>query len=128
VEYEALAALVAKERALCISRPSIQPSRLLETLEDAVFRSNRWQKWLQAEEHALAFADLSPARRAWLVQTSARYIWTDDQVQAARRQLYANLAPILPDPHQTVVQRIALAIDAYVNAFGLFDANTLLGI
>ncbi|MCC6454947.1 MAG: class II D-tagatose-bisphosphate aldolase, non-catalytic subunit [Caldilineaceae bacterium] len=128
VEYEALAALVAKERALCTSRPNTRPSRLLETLEDAVFRSNRWQKWLQPEEQTVAFADLSPARRTWLVQTSARYIWTDEQVQAARLRLYANLAPILPDPHQTVVQRIALAIDAYVNAFGLFDANTLLDI
>lgn len=127
VEYEALAALVAKERALCISQPATHSSHLLEALEDAVFRSNRWQKWLQPEERALGFAELAPERRAWLVQTSARYIWTDAHVQAARQQLYANLAPILPDPHQFVVQRIALAIDAYVNAFGLFTANTLLG-
>lgn len=128
VEFVALAALVAKERALCISQPTTQPSRLLEALEDAVFRSNRWQKWLQPEERTLNFADLDPARRTWLVQTSARYIWTDAQVQAARQKLYTNLAPILPDPHQYVVQRIALAIDAYINAFGLYDANTLLGI
>jgi tagatose-1,6-bisphosphate aldolase non-catalytic subunit AgaZ/GatZ len=127
-EYNALAALAAKERALCLSDSSIQPSRLLEALENAVFRSNRWQKWLQAEERAFAFAELAPARRKWLVQTGARYIWTDAQVQDARQQLYANLAPILPDPHQYVVQRIALAIDAYVNAFALFNANRLLGI
>ena len=62
------------------------------------------------------------------MQTSARYIWTDAQVQAARQQLYINLAPIFPDPHQSVVRRIALAIDAYVNAFGLFNANSLLKI
>lgn len=126
VEYVALAALVAKERALCISDPTIQPSRLLDALEAAVYRSNRWQKWLQPDERALPFAELDSARRTWLVQTSARYIWTDDAVQAARQQLYANLAPILLDPHQYVVQRIALAIDAYVNAFGLFNANALL--
>jgi hypothetical protein len=76
----------------------------------------------------VAFAELEAARRRWLVQTGARYIWTDAQVQAARRQLYANLAAILPDPHQYVVQRIARAIDAYVNAFALFNANRLLGI
>jgi D-tagatose-1,6-bisphosphate aldolase subunit GatZ/KbaZ len=128
VEYEALAALVAKERALCASDLTIVPSRLLDALENAVFRSNRWQKWLQPEERAVAFADLDPARRAWLVQTSARYIWTDENVQAARQQLYANLAPILPDPHQFVVRRIALAIDAYINAFGLFNANALLDV
>ena len=128
VEYVALAALVAKERALYISDPTVTPSRLLEALEDAVYRSNRWQKWLQPDERATDFAGLTPARRTWLVQTGARYIWTDAQVQAARTLLYANLAPILPDPHQYVVQRIAHAIDAYVNAFGLFDANTLLGL
>jgi D-tagatose-1,6-bisphosphate aldolase subunit GatZ/KbaZ len=125
VEYGALAALVAKERALCISRPTIHPSRLLETLANAVYLSNRWQKWLQPEEHGIAFADLPAARRTWLVRTGARYIWTDEHVQRAREQLYANLAPILPNPHQAVVQRIALSIDAYINAFGLFDANTL---
>jgi tagatose-1,6-bisphosphate aldolase non-catalytic subunit AgaZ/GatZ len=128
VEYVALASLVAKERALCISRPTLRPSALIEALEDAVFRSNRWQKWLQPEERDTPFAELAPDRRAWLVQTGARYIWTDERVQSARQQLYANLAPILPDPHQAVVRRIALAIDAYVNAFGLFDANTLLGL
>ena len=128
VEYDALAALVAKERALCISDPTVQPSRLLDALEAAVYHSNRWQKWLQPDERALPFAALDPTRRAWLVQTSARYIWTDVDVQAARQQLYANLAPILPDPHQYVVQRIALAIDAYINAFGLFNANSLLGL
>lgn len=128
VEFVALAALVAKERALSTSNPTIRPSRLLEALENAVFRSNRWQKWLQPDERATSFAELDPARRTWLVQTSARYIWTDQEVQAARQQLYANLASILPDPHQYVVQRIATAIDAYVNAFGLFNADTLLVI
>ncbi len=127
VEYEALAALAAKERALAISDATVQPSCLLEALEAAVLRSNRWQKWLQPAERGLEFAELDAARRRWLVQTGARYIWTDDEVQVARQRLYANLAPILPDPHQYVVQRIALAIDAYVNAFGLFNANHLLG-
>jgi hypothetical protein len=123
----ALAALVAKERALCVTMPEIRPSRLLEALEDAVFRSNRWQKWLLPAERGVAFADLEPARRIWLVQTGARYIWTDEGVQGARRQLYANLATLLPDPHQFVLRHIALAIDAYVNAFGLFNADALLG-
>jgi tagatose-1,6-bisphosphate aldolase non-catalytic subunit AgaZ/GatZ len=128
VEYEALSSLVAKERALCTSDARVQPSRLLEMLEDAVFRSNRWQKWLQADERGVAFSELAPARRTWLVQTGARYIWTDGAVQAARRKLYANLAPLLPDPHQLVVQRIAQAIDAYATAFGLFNSNALLGL
>jgi tagatose-1,6-bisphosphate aldolase non-catalytic subunit AgaZ/GatZ len=127
VEHQALADLVAKERALCRSRPATPPSRLLEALEDAVYRSNRWQKWLQPEERDRPFSALDPARRTWLVQTGARYIWTDAAVQAARQQLYANLAPLLPDPHRYVVSRIAQAIDHYVNAFALFDTNHLLG-
>jgi tagatose-1,6-bisphosphate aldolase non-catalytic subunit AgaZ/GatZ len=125
-EYDALAALVAKERALCTSRPDTQPSRLLEALEDAVYRSNRWQKWLQPDEQDVPFAELAPARRTWLVQTGARYIWTDAQVQAARGRLYANLAPLFGDPHQYLVAAIARSIDHYVNSFGLFDATYLL--
>ena len=125
VEYQALVGLAAKERALCAARPEIRPARLLEALEDAVYRSNRWQKWLQPDERSRGFGELAPARRNWLVQTGARYIWTDPGVLAARQQLYANLAPYLPDPHQVVVRAIARAIDAYVDAFGLFDANHL---
>jgi tagatose-1,6-bisphosphate aldolase non-catalytic subunit AgaZ/GatZ len=126
VEYQALADLVTKERALCVVRPATQPSQLLEALEDAVYRSNRWQKWLQPEERDMPFAQLDPQRRAWLVRTGARYIWTDAQVQTARAQLYANLTPLLPDPHQVVVARISQAIDHYINAFNLFTAEELL--
>ena len=45
--------------------------------------------------------------------------------KTARRQLYANLSPILPDPHRYVVDRIARSIDHYVNRFHLFNANRL---
>jgi hypothetical protein len=73
-----------------------------------------------------AFSELAPARRAWLVQTGARYGWTVPAVQAARVRLYANLSPVMEDPHQYVVERIGRAMDRYMNAFHLFDANTLL--
>jgi D-tagatose-1,6-bisphosphate aldolase subunit GatZ/KbaZ len=127
-EYLALADLVAKEQALCHSRPGIEASRFLEMLEGAVHASNRWQKWLQTGEEEVDFFDLAPARRAWLVQTGARYVWTDPNVQAARQLLYANLRPVLTDPNQYVVERIARSMDRYVNAFGLFDANSLLDV
>jgi tagatose-1,6-bisphosphate aldolase non-catalytic subunit AgaZ/GatZ len=128
VEYMALSDLVAKERALCIARPVLHPSGLLEALEDAVYRSNRWQKWLQPDEAGVPFAQLSPARRSWLVQTGARYIWTDPQVRKARGRLYSNLSRLVPEPHQYVVARIAQAIDHYANAFGLFASNDMLGL
>jgi D-tagatose-1,6-bisphosphate aldolase subunit GatZ/KbaZ len=127
-EYLALADLVVKEQALCHSRPGIERSQFLETLEQAVYASNRWQKWLQAGEEGVDFFDLAPARRAWLVQTGARYVWTDPKVQAARQRLYANLRPVLADPNHYVVERIVHSMDGYINAFALFDANSLLDV
>ncbi|MBX2998523.1 MAG: class II D-tagatose-bisphosphate aldolase, non-catalytic subunit [Caldilineaceae bacterium] len=125
-EYLALADLVAKEEALCRSRAGITPSNFLAALEGAVYASNRWQKWLQPEEAGVEFADLSVQRRSWLVQTGARYVWTDPGVAAARQRLYTNLHPLLPHPNSYVVDRIARSMDRYVNAFGLFDSNRLL--
>lgn len=125
-EYLALADLARKEEALCRSRADIAPSNFLAALERAVYESNRWQKWLQPEEAGIDFADLPAQRRSWLVQTGARYVWTDPAVTAARQRLYANLSPILPNPNGYVVERIARALDQYVNAFGLFDSNRLL--
>jgi len=125
-EYLALAELEAKESALRRSRPGTKPAGFLAALEQAVYESGRWKKWLQADEQGLAFSSLTAARRAWLVQTGARYVWTVPAVQAARVRLYANLGPVLPDPHQVVVERIARAMERYVVAFHLFDANTLL--
>jgi len=124
-EYLALADLEAKEAALRRSRPGVQPSGFLAALEEAVCASGRWQKWLQEEEQGLDFGDITPDRRAWLVQTGARYVWTAPGVQTARARLCANLTPIMGDPHAYVVDRIAQAMDRYVNAFHLFDANTL---
>ena len=128
VEYLALADLVKKEAALCISRPSLQPSGMMDALEQAVEASGRWRKWLQPDEVGMDFAQLYPARRSWLAQTGARYIWTDANVVDTRQRLYANLANVFPDPHHMVVTRLAQAIDAYVNAFGLFDASHLLDV
>ena len=125
-EYLALAELALRERDLLRADPSVQPARLMEALESAVERSNRWQKWLQPEEKGLAFADLAPERRAWLVQTGARYIWTDRDVLAERERLYANLRPVMPDANAFVVERIALAMERYITYFHLFGCLPLL--
>ena len=123
-EYLALQALACKEKALCMNR-GITPSNFMSALEAAVVDSGRWLKWLQPEEQGLDFYSLTPQRRSWLAQTGARYIWTRPEVQAARQRLYQNLSPVLPDPHAYVVDRIARAIDRYINAFNLFDSLTL---
>ncbi len=97
-------------------------------LEKAVIDSDRWRKWLQAEEVGLRFDQLAPERRAWLVATGARYVWTEAGVLEARRRLYANLHRQLGDPHAVVVGHIAAAIQRYVDAFHLHNSNELLGL
>jgi len=59
------------------------------------------------------------------VQTGSRYVWAAPSVASARRALYGNLAAVIPDPRQVVVDRIAQAIDRYIVAFHLFDASRL---
>jgi hypothetical protein len=107
----------------------------MAVLEQAVFDSGRWRKWLQPAEYPAGgdggdprqtWEALSPARRSWLTQTGARYIWTAPEVVAARKALYDNLSAILPDPHGMVVERIAHSMEKYVIAFHLFDSLTLL--
>jgi D-tagatose-1,6-bisphosphate aldolase subunit GatZ/KbaZ len=141
-EYLALADLCAKEEDLSRRRGTFEPSGFLAVLEQAVFDSGRWQKWLQPGEYPHKGTDgpgkgmsidyrrvwdgLTPDRRTWLTQTGARYIWTVPPVQTAREILYRNLEPIIPAPHQIVVDRIARSMEKYVVAFHLFDSLSLL--
>jgi D-tagatose-1,6-bisphosphate aldolase subunit GatZ/KbaZ len=126
-EFLALQELERKEAALCRLRPGLAPARFRQTLEEAVIASGRWQKWLQPAERGLDFSGLTPDRRDWLLQTGARYVWAQPAVVAARQELYAHLAPVLPDPDGYVVDRIALAIDRYLNRFNLFGSLEALG-
>ena len=121
VEYEALVELALKEAKLCRDR-TLPSSGFRRVLEEAVESSGRWRKWLQPGEEGLDFYDLAGDRRAWLTQTGARYVWTTPTVLAARKTLYANTSVVLPDPHQYIVDRIADAIDRYIEAFNLVDA------
>ncbi|MCL4829544.1 MAG: class II D-tagatose-bisphosphate aldolase, non-catalytic subunit [Caldilinea sp.] len=125
VEFDALEELEQRERRLCANR-RLPPSRMMATLEAAVVASNRWQKWLQPDEVGKRFVDLTPARRRWLAQTGARYVWTAPTVLAARQTLYQNLALVAADPHAYVVESVARSIEHYVDAFNLYDAATLL--
>jgi D-tagatose-1,6-bisphosphate aldolase subunit GatZ/KbaZ len=125
-ELAALRQLCHLEARLSAGGSRLESSRFEAALESAVVRSGRWRKWLTAEETELPFDQLTPPRREWLVATGARYIWTDPEVLAARRQLYDNLRSDLPDPHGRVVDRIAANIQVYVEAFHLRDSLPLL--
>jgi tagatose-1,6-bisphosphate aldolase non-catalytic subunit AgaZ/GatZ len=122
-EYDALVVLEQYEMDLAHANPALTPSYFNTTLAAAVEESNRWQKWLLPEEHGLPLKALSSARQEWLLKTGARYIWTDPTVIAARQQLYANLAPVMGDPHRWVVDQIARSIEKYIAAFHLFSAR-----
>ncbi len=121
-EFEALQALAAREADLARTDPALVPAGFFEQLTRAVDRSNRWQKWLQPDEQGKALTELSSARQEWMLKTCARYVWTAEEVVAARQRLYANLEPVFPDPHQAVVDSIVAAIERYVVAFHLFNA------
>ena len=126
VEFDALEELDAREARLCANR-RLLPAGFMRVLEQAVVDSNRWQKWLQPGEVGREFAELVPARRRWLAQTGARYVWTAPTVLAARRALYAHLAIVAADPHAYVVEAVARSIEHYVDAFNLYDAVTAIG-
>jgi hypothetical protein len=98
----------------------------MDALEHAVLESGRWRKWLHPGEAGAKFRDLPPPRRAWLVQTGARYVWTEAGVRETRQRLYDNLAGVMPDPHQFVVDRICRAMHRYVRSFHLFGSQAVL--
>ncbi len=123
-EFMALKDLTQKEAALLKSEPQLQSSAFMEALKNAVIESNRWKKWLQADEIGKDFNALKPDRQLWLLQTGSRYIWTDACVVTARQVLYRNLEIILPDPNQYVVDRIVQVIDKYITHFNLFNSST----
>jgi tagatose-1,6-bisphosphate aldolase non-catalytic subunit AgaZ/GatZ len=123
MELEALRGLSRRE---AVRRG--EASDFESALETAVIDSGRWRKWLHAEEVGRSFNELEPERQAWLVSTGARYVWTDRRVQEARQTLYANLRGEVADPNALVVDRIAAAIQRYVDAFNLRHAATILGL
>jgi D-tagatose-1,6-bisphosphate aldolase subunit GatZ/KbaZ len=125
-EFIALQELERREMRLCANR-NLAPAAFLATLELAVDASGRWRKWLQPDEVGRPLAELAAERRLWLVQTSARYVWAEPQVVAARRRLYAHLSSVTADPHAYVVDQVARAIEKYVSAFNLYDSMTLYG-
>lgn len=115
-EYYALQDLIKFERKIGLD------SQLTEALERAVKDSNRWQKWLFQEEIGTDLLDLSKERRAWIVRTCCRYIWTAPEVLQARQTLYHNIAPYR-DADAFVVDRIKYAIMKYYHAFNLINFN-----
>jgi D-tagatose-1,6-bisphosphate aldolase subunit GatZ/KbaZ len=124
-EYLALADCSIFEMDMLRGRTHHKASRILEAIETTVYESNRWRKWLLPSERNVPFQDLDRDRRTWLIQSGARYIWTDSRVIEARQILCDNLSIFMEDPNEFVVDRITQRIDRYIVAFHLFDVLKL---
>lgn len=126
VEYMALAELEEQERILLPSSTRAR-SNFMMTLQRGVVRSGRWKKWFLPGEEDLLFDELPAGRKDWLLKTGSRYIWTNEEVMAARAGLYRNLRDRKIDPENYVVEKITLAIEKYIKAFNLQNSLTTLG-
>lgn len=119
VELQALFKMENEEIALSTDKKNLHLSKFADTIQQAVIDSERWKKWLQPEEEKLDFSGLSTERKHWLVETGARYVWTESPVRESRRRLYGNVSQKIKDPNSWVVAKIADRIDHYVRAFNL---------
>jgi D-tagatose-1,6-bisphosphate aldolase subunit GatZ/KbaZ len=126
-EFKALGELEEMEHEI-IGKPIGAKSGFMGTLQKAVVESGRWIKWLQPEEKGRSFSELSVERKDWLLKTCSRYIWTNEEVLAARLNLYKNMKEKVDDPHGYVVEKITLSIEKYIIAFNLQNSVTTLGI
>ncbi|MCH8494203.1 MAG: class II D-tagatose-bisphosphate aldolase, non-catalytic subunit [Balneolales bacterium] len=115
-EFFALQELIKLEKKLGFD------SKLEEALEAAVNNSNRWQKWLQPNEEGFELHQLDDSRKAWIIRTCSRYIWTDPHVINARKTLYDTIKP-WRDGDAYVINRIKIAIMKYYHNFNLIDFN-----
>ncbi|HAX97797.1 MAG TPA: hypothetical protein DCY12_02585 [Candidatus Atribacteria bacterium] len=98
-------------------------SNIMESLEQAVYQSGRWKKWLLTEEIGTDFFSLTPERRAWLTKTGCRYIWSKPEVVKSRFILYQNLFKNGYQAETIVLSAIEKSMDKYYHAFQLVDLN-----
>lgn len=125
-EYMALADLEYKEHNL-LPLSKEKWSNFMATLQKVVIESGRWKKWLLPGEKNLPFDDLAAQRKDWLLKTGSRYIWTHEEVVAARTCLYQNLIDKKIDPNYYVVEKITQVIERYIEAFNLQNSLPILG-
>ena len=128
-ETEALLALADREAAALQAKPvaGVTPSGLRQTVTEKALATGRWMKWLRAAEKGTTEAELraDPARLAEMALVCGHYVFTDPEVQAARRRLYDNARTlgITTDPERAVLDGVKEDIVRYVEAFRLAGLN-----
>jgi D-tagatose-1,6-bisphosphate aldolase subunit GatZ/KbaZ len=126
MEYEVLYELSRIEEELYRENKIARKSNFVKVLENSVIRSNRWKKWLNADEKNLDF--VKPERRDWIIKTSCRYVWAESDVRVAQQELYSNLVRNGIDAENWVLMRIEEIMDKYFRAFNLININDRLMI
>ena len=94
----------------------------MKILENAVFNSGRWKKWLIDGEES--FNNLRKDRKEWIVKTSSRYVWANPEVKNSRNELYANLKVNGIDGENIVLTNIERGMDKYFKNFNLLGLNS----
>ena len=126
MEYDGLIELEHLQYILAEEGRIGKPVEMKRKLWEAVIRSGRWKKWLQANENPEDFYSNTPERQEWLVKTGCRYIWEDPEVVAGRSRLYQNLNMQGIDAENIVESSIERAMDRYFYKFNLVGLNSLL--
>jgi tagatose-1,6-bisphosphate aldolase non-catalytic subunit AgaZ/GatZ len=124
-ETEALLALADREAVAIRTNlaAGVAPSNLRRLVEEKVLASGRWVKWLRPAEKGTTEADLraDQGRREAIASVCGHYVFTDPDIETARRQLYANARQlrIASDPEREIMDAVKAGITRYVEAFRL---------
>jgi D-tagatose-1,6-bisphosphate aldolase subunit GatZ/KbaZ len=126
MEYDALVELELLQKMLFEKGKIAKLVEMKKALWDAVIKSGRWQKWLNADENSNDFYANTSERQEWLIRTGCRYIWENPEVVAERARLYQNIRSQGIDPSAIVESSIESAMDRYFFKFNLVGLNKLL--
>jgi len=122
-EYNALVQLAGLEDKLKEERLIARSSSIVQVLEQEVYQSGRWKKWLKGEEQGKDLYELPLPRREWLIRTGCRYIWARPPVVASRSLLYRNLERNGYQGEEMVLLQVERAMDKYFRAFNLINLH-----
>ncbi len=109
VEYQALC-----ELEMLADAAGATPS-WHNALRNALVRSGRWRKWV---DHDGTFDALDEATQNRLLETGSRYVWADPEVEAARTELYDQVARYR-DADAYVVWRLRSAVEEMLHLLNL---------
>lgn len=126
LEYDAFAELTQIEDEFFKKNKVSKRSNYKSVLENAIVKSNRWQKWLEKGEKSLDSIDLK--KKELIIKTCSRYVWAQPEVKLAQYELYENLEKNGIDAQNWVLMKIETGMDKYFRNFNLINLNDKLNI